>query len=99
MPMTPLDEDIDSSNSDKDDTEALLAELDKIKKERILDQTKKENEQRQEEERIQMENTPSGNSLLTRYSAVSSKTELKVNRVGMMMWYSKTVQNLNQRKG
>lgn len=37
----PLDEDTDSSDSDGDDTEALMAELDKIKKERTLDQTKK----------------------------------------------------------
>lgn len=76
----PLDED-DSSDSDSDDdTEALLAELDKIKKERAMEQAKKEIERRQEEERIRMENILSGNPLLTHYSAGSSKSDHKVKR-------------------
>lgn len=76
----PLEEeDSDSSDSD-DDTEALLAELNKIKKERAMEQAKKEIERRQEEERIRMENILSGNPLLTHYSAGSAKTDHKVKR-------------------
>lgn len=76
----PLDdEDSDASDSD-DDTEALLAELNKIKRERAVDQTKKEIERKQEEERIRMENILSGNPLLTHYSSGSSKSDMKVKR-------------------
>ncbi|XP_060517589.1 protein CWC15 homolog [Cylas formicarius] len=77
----PLDHDDDSDTSeDEDDTEALLAELNKIKKERALEQTKKEIERRQEEERIRMENILSGNPLLTHYSSGGTKTDHKVRR-------------------
>ncbi|XP_030749736.1 protein CWC15 homolog [Sitophilus oryzae] len=77
----PVDHDEDSDSSDdEDDTEALLAELNKIKKERALEQTKKEIERRQEEERIRMENILSGNPLLTHYSAGSGKMDHKVKR-------------------
>ncbi|XP_023012343.1 protein CWC15 homolog [Leptinotarsa decemlineata] len=75
----PLDEDSDSSDDD-DDTEALLAELKKIKKERAIEQTNKEIERRQEEERIRMENILSGNPLLTHYSSGSTKVDQKVKR-------------------
>ncbi|GJQ77608.1 hypothetical protein Trydic_g14092 [Trypoxylus dichotomus] len=76
----PLEEDSNSSDSDEDDSEALLAELNKIKKERAMEQAKKEIERRQEEERIRMENILSGNPLLTHYSAGTAKMDHKVKR-------------------
>ncbi|KAL1491175.1 hypothetical protein ABEB36_011815 [Hypothenemus hampei] len=77
----PVDPEEDSDSSDdEDDTEALLAELNKIKKERAIEQTKKEIERRQEEERIRMENILSGNPLLTHYSSGGPKTDHKVKR-------------------
>lgn len=76
----PLDEEDSESSDDEDDTEALLAELNKIKKERAMDQAKKEIERRQEEERIRMENILSGNPLLTHYSSGSAKSDHKVKR-------------------
>ncbi|KAH1024704.1 protein CWC15 homolog isoform X2 [Dendroctonus ponderosae] len=77
-PVDPEDE--SDSSEDEDDTEALLLELNNIKKERALDQTKKEIEKRQEEERIRMENILSGNPLLTHYSAGAAKVDHKVKR-------------------
>lgn len=44
------------------------------------EQTKKEIERRQEEERIRMENILSGNPLLTHYSAGGAKADHKVKR-------------------
>lgn len=76
----PLEEEDSDSSESEDDTEALLAELNKIKKERAMEQAKKEIERRQEEERIRMENILSGNPLLTHYSAGPGKTEQKVKR-------------------
>ncbi|XP_066255312.1 spliceosome-associated protein CWC15 homolog [Euwallacea similis] len=77
----PVDPEEDSDSSDdEDDTEALLAELNKIKKERAIEQTKKEIERRQEEERIRMENILSGNPLLTHYSSGGGKIDHKVKR-------------------
>lgn len=76
----PLDEDDSDSSDDDESTEALLAELNKIKKERAMEMAKKEIERRQEEERIRMENILSGNPLLTHYSAGSNKAEHKVKR-------------------
>jgi len=64
-PVDDDDEDeSDSDDSDDDDTAALLAELSKIKKERALEQQKKEVEKAAEEERIRMENIIKGNPLL-----------------------------------
>ncbi|AWP00224.1 Protein CWC15-like A isoform 2 [Scophthalmus maximus] len=64
-PLTDDDEDEDSEeDSDDDDTAALLAELEKIKKERAEEQERKEREQKAEEERIRMENILSGNPLI-----------------------------------
>ncbi|KAJ8884439.1 hypothetical protein PR048_016296 [Dryococelus australis] len=75
----PLDDD-DSDDADSDDdTAELLAELQRIKKERALEQAKKETEKRQEEERIRMENILSGNPLLN-LSAQVPKADLKVKR-------------------
>ncbi|XP_054611683.1 protein CWC15 homolog [Dunckerocampus dactyliophorus] len=64
-PLTEDDEDDDSEeDSDDDDTAALLAELEKIKKERAEEQERREREQKAEEERIRMENILSGNPLI-----------------------------------
>ncbi|CAH1117775.1 unnamed protein product [Phaedon cochleariae] len=76
----PLDEEDSDSSDDDDDTEALLAELNRIKKERAIEQAKKEVERRQEEERIRMENILSGNPLLTHYSSGGGKIDHKVKR-------------------
>jgi len=59
------DSDSDSSDDDGgDDTAALLAELNRIKKERAAEAAKRESEKRAEEERIRAENILSGNPLL-----------------------------------
>ncbi|XP_063704340.1 protein CWC15 homolog [Culicoides brevitarsis] len=77
------DDPVDSENSDSDDsdddTAALLAELNKIKRERAQEQAKKEMEKKQEEEKIRMENILSGNPLLN-YSAGAKAGDLKVKR-------------------
>lgn len=76
----PLDEDEDSDDNDSDDdTAALMAELNRIKKERAADNARKDAEKRQEEERIRMENILSGNPLLN-YAANAAKSDLKVKR-------------------
>ncbi|KAL1376173.1 hypothetical protein quinque_015559 [Culex quinquefasciatus] len=74
----PVDSDNSDDDSDEDDTAALLAELNKIKRERAQDEAKKDLEKRQEEERIRMENILSGNPLLN--YASTAKAELKVKR-------------------
>lgn len=71
------EDDSDSDESDEDDTAALLAELSKIKKERSLEQQKKEAERAAEEERIRMENIIKGNPLL---SGSQYSSEYKVKR-------------------
>ncbi|XP_060941788.1 protein CWC15 homolog [Limanda limanda] len=64
-PLTDDDEDEDSDEDSEDDsTAALLAELEKIRKERAEEQERKEREQKAEEERIRMENILSGNPLI-----------------------------------
>lgn len=73
----PIEGDSSDSDDSDDDTAALIAELDRIKKERAVEQTKKEAERRQEEERIRMENILSGNPLLS-YAAGAPKSDLKV---------------------
>lgn len=76
----PLDEDDDTDDTDsEDDSALLLAELNKIKSERAIDQARKEAERRQEEEKIRMENILSGNPLLS-YSSETSKSDFKVKR-------------------
>lgn len=74
----PLEEEEDSDDNDsEDDTAALMAELNRIKKERAQENAKREAERRQEEERIRMENILSGNPLLN-YSAQTARTDVKV---------------------
>ncbi|CAG9803174.1 unnamed protein product [Chironomus riparius] len=75
------DDPVESDNSDDsdsdDDTAALLAELNKIKRERAVDSAKKEAEKVQEEERIRMENILSGNPLLNYASAPKGSAKVK----------------------
>lgn len=68
----------DDEDSD-DDTAALLAELNKIKRERMQENAKKEADKQQEEERIRMENILSGNPLLN-YTAAAPKGNTKIKR-------------------
>ncbi|KAI6079254.1 Protein CWC15-like protein A [Aix galericulata] len=74
------DEDEDLEDSDDDDTAALLAELEKIKKERAEEQARKEQEQKAEEERIRMENILSGNPLLNLTGPAQPQANFKVKR-------------------
>ncbi|PNF42853.1 CWC15-like protein [Cryptotermes secundus] len=75
----PLDEENSDDPDSDDDTAQLLAELQRIKKERSVEQAKRETEKRQEEERIRMENILSGNPLLN-YASQVQKGDLKVKR-------------------
>jgi len=69
------DEDDESDSDDDDDTAELLAELQKIKKERAMENAKKDAERKLEEERIRMENIIKGNPLLN-----GEKADFKVKR-------------------
>ncbi|GAB6019650.1 complexed with cef1p [Chamberlinius hualienensis] len=76
----PLDGDDDEDDSDdsedEDDTAELMAELNRIKKERAVEQATKMAEKKVEDERIRMENILSGNPLLNQ----SRSTDFKVKR-------------------
>ncbi|CAD7684950.1 unnamed protein product [Nyctereutes procyonoides] len=75
------DEDEDfEEESDDDDTAALLAELEKIKKERAEEQARKEQEQKAEEERIRVANILSGNPLLNLTGPSQPQANFKVKR-------------------
>uniref|UniRef100_A0A8D0GJ90 CWC15 spliceosome associated protein homolog n=1 Tax=Sphenodon punctatus TaxID=8508 RepID=A0A8D0GJ90_SPHPU len=74
------DEDDDLDEESDDDTAALLAELEKIKKERAEEQARKEQEQKAEEERIRMENILSGNPLLNLTGPAQPLANFKVKR-------------------
>ncbi|EDO36355.1 predicted protein [Nematostella vectensis] len=64
-PVDDDDEDDDSDASDdEDDTAELLAELQRIKKERAQEELRKEKQKKEEEEKVRMENIMSGNPLL-----------------------------------
>jgi len=81
-PIDHSDGDSDTESSDdEDDTAALMAELQRIKKERAAETAKKEAEKRAEEERIRAENILSGNPLLNYTSGGSAtKSDMKVKR-------------------
>ncbi|KAK2191295.1 hypothetical protein NP493_56g09007 [Ridgeia piscesae] len=70
------DEDEDTESEDEDDTAELLAELNRIKKERAAETAAKEAEKKAEEERIRMENILRGNPLINQ----SEKSDFKVKR-------------------
>lgn len=77
----PVDNDSSSDSdddSDDDDTAALLAELNKIKRERIAENEQKEAARAKEEEQIRMENILTGNPLIN-YPA-APRGDLKVKR-------------------
>jgi len=80
-PIDQSDGDTETESSDdEDDTAALMAELQRIKKERAAEAAKKEAEKRAEEERIRAENILSGNPLLSYTSGGSTtKADMKVN--------------------
>ncbi|MXQ94552.1 hypothetical protein E5288_WYG003458 [Bos mutus] len=74
---------IPAANLDADDPltdVSLLAELEKIKKERAEEQARKEQEQKAEEERIRMENILSGNPLLNLTGPSQPQANFKVKR-------------------
>lgn len=75
-PIDDSDDDDDSDDSEDDDTAELLAELNKIKKERAHEDAKKDQEKKIEEERIRTENILSGNPLMSE----QQKAEFKVKR-------------------
>jgi len=73
------DSDSDSGDSD-DDTAMLMAELQKIKNEKAMEEAEKEAERREEEERIRMENILSGNPLLKEKYADTAKSDMRIKR-------------------
>ncbi|XP_059159580.1 protein CWC15 homolog [Physella acuta] len=75
----PVDDDEDEEDSDdEDDTAELLAELQRIKKERIEEKAKMATERKAEEERIRTENILMGNPLMQ--PEKQSATDFKVKR-------------------
>lgn len=68
--------DFDSDEDSEDDTQALLAELNRIKRERAIEEAKREEEKRDYENKIRMENILSGNPLL----CASKSNDFKVKR-------------------
>lgn len=74
-PVDEDDDDSDDSDDDDDDTAELLAELQRIKRDRAEEMIKREQEKRVEEERIRTENLLSGNPLLN-----NQPGDFKVNR-------------------
>ncbi|CAD5222831.1 unnamed protein product [Bursaphelenchus okinawaensis] len=74
----PLDDvDIDDSDEDSDDDEALMAELEAIKKERAAEKAAKEAKEAAEQERVRRENLLQGNPLL---QPQQQSAEFKVKR-------------------
>ncbi|CAH3185977.1 unnamed protein product [Porites evermanni] len=67
-PVDDDDDDDSEESDDEDDTAELLAELQRIKKERAQEEARKEREKKEEEERIRMENIMTGNPLLNTQS-------------------------------
>ena len=82
-----VEEDVDDSEDDEDDTAALMAELQRIKKERAAEQAKKEAEKRAEEEKIRAENILSGNPLLSYTGNEPVKSDLRVSIIpDIFLW-------------
>ncbi|KAL8612354.1 complexed with cef1p [Nucella lapillus] len=72
------DQDEEENSDDEDDTAELLAELQKIKKERASEKAKMDADKKTEEERIRTENILKGNPLLGQPG--QDKSEFKVKR-------------------
>ncbi|XP_064639082.1 spliceosome-associated protein CWC15 homolog [Lineus longissimus] len=77
-PLDDEDDDLDDDDDDDDDTAELMAELQKIKKERMAEAAKREADKKVEEERIRTENILKGNPLMN--NQVPEKTDFKVKR-------------------
>ncbi|KAL5005547.1 hypothetical protein ScPMuIL_019003 [Solemya velum] len=79
-PLDDDDEEEDDSD-DEDDTAELLAELNKIKKERAAEKAKQDAERKVEEERIRTENILKGNPLINQNQQEKTvTTDFKVKR-------------------
>uniref|UniRef100_A0A1A9WPL5 Protein CWC15 homolog n=1 Tax=Glossina brevipalpis TaxID=37001 RepID=A0A1A9WPL5_9MUSC len=81
----PVENDTSDSDADseEDDDAALIAELYKIKQERMQENARKEQEKKQEEERIRMENILSGNPLINYSSGAANAANTKVPNVDL----------------
>ncbi|XP_069104057.1 spliceosome-associated protein CWC15 homolog [Argopecten irradians] len=73
------DDDDDDSSSDEDDTAELMAELQKIKKERANERVRLDAEKKVEEERIRTENILKGNPLMNQAESKAA-ADFKVKR-------------------
>lgn len=78
-PDNDVDADTDEDEDDEsdDDDAELMAELERIKKERAAEQAKKEAEAREEQERIRKQAMIRGNPLLNMQSEDSSEFKVK----------------------
>ena len=81
----------DDSSDDEDDTAALMAELNKIKKERAQEAAKREQDKAAEEERIRIENITKGNPLLNKDGASDFKVKRRWDRILSFLFYSGTI--------
>lgn len=80
-PVDDEDEDLDDDDDDDDDTAELLAELQKIKKERAAEMAKMAADKKAEEERIRTENILRGNPLINQTDkAAAPADDFKVKR-------------------
>lgn len=97
IPVASLDADeplrdssSDDDSDDEDDAAELMAELNRIKRQRLEEEQRREEEKRQEDERIRMENILSGNPLLqsstTKDFKVSLRTKLDGRHSFRMGW-------------
>lgn len=73
----PVNSDSESDSDSEDDTAELLAELNRIKKERVEEAAKKELEKKEEEARIRTENILSGNPLMNLKRSADSDFKVK----------------------
>ena len=71
------DTDDDEDEDDSDDDAELMAELERIKKERAAEKAKKEAEIREEQERIRQEAMIKGNPLLNLHDEESGEFKVK----------------------
>lgn len=79
-PVEDEDEDQDDDDDDDDDTAELLAELQKIKKERAAEMAKMASEKKAEEERIRTENILRGNPLINQSEGGQKSDDFQVKR-------------------
>ncbi|XP_068158877.1 protein CWC15 homolog [Drosophila tropicalis] len=77
-----VDDSSDSDSDSDDDDAALLAELQKIKQERMQETARREAEKKQEDERIRMENILSGNPLINYEPGVQASAAGRASGMG-----------------